>query len=122
MAEGLFRAVAGDKYNVFSAGVDPTTINPLAIKAMDEIGIDIHEQKSKNIKEFLGKMSIDYAIFVCSQAEEECPYIYTYALNKISWPFDDPAAAEGSEEEKIAKFRETRDLIKGRIQEWLDSQ
>ena len=86
------------------------------------MGINIHDHTAKNLNQFLGKMTIHYAIFVCSKAEDNCPFLYSHALNKIAWPFEDPASAQGTENEQLEKFRETRTLIKDKIQEWLDSQ
>lgn len=119
MAEGFLREYGGDRYNALSAGLEPTEIHPLAIEAMREVGIDISGQSSKSIEQFLGKETIHYAVFVCSQAEEACPYVYSLALNKMSWPFDDPAALEGSDEDRLEGFRETRDQISARLREWL---
>jgi len=121
MAEGFLRKYAGDRFDVFSAGLEPRSIHPLAIKIMDEIGIDISGQQSKSIKSILGRISFKYAIFVCQQAEDNCPSIYPFALEKLSWPFEDPTAFEGSDEEIAAKFRQVRDQIDIKIQEWLKS-
>lgn len=121
MAEGFLRRYAGGHFEVYSAGLDPRTVHPLAIQVMDEIGIDISGQKSKGVDTVLGKQSFMHAIFVCQQAEKNCPSIYPFALEKLSWPFEDPAAFEGSEEEVIDKFREVRDQIDRKIQEWLES-
>jgi len=119
MAEGFLREYGADRYNALSAGLEPTEVHPLAIEAMREVGIDISGQSSKGIDRFLGKETIHYAVFVCSQAEETCPYVYSLALKKISWPFEDPAALEGSYEDRLEKFREVRDLIDARVREWL---
>jgi arsenate reductase (thioredoxin) len=73
------------------------TIMLLSVRVLSEIGIDISDQRSKSVSEFLGKISITHAIFVCASAEENCPTVYPFALNKHSWPFDDPAACEGTE-------------------------
>lgn len=121
MAEGFLRKYAGDRFEVFSAGLDPKPIHPLAIQVMDEIEIDISGQQSKGIESVLGKQSFKHAIFVCQLAEENCPSIYPFALEKLSWPFEDPAAFEGSEEATMNKFRQVRDQIDKKIQEWLKS-
>jgi arsenate reductase (thioredoxin) len=121
MAEGFLRKYAGDRFEVFSAGLDPRPVHPLAVKVMDEIGIDISGQQSKGVDTVLGKQSFKHAIFVCEQAEENCPSIYPFALEKLSWPFEDPAVFEGNEDEVVDKFRQVRDQIDRKIQAWLKS-
>ncbi|NUO80975.1 arsenate reductase ArsC [candidate division KSB1 bacterium] len=114
MAEGLLRHLAGERYDVFSAGTQSTRVNPLAIQAMAEKGIDISQHTSDHIDKFMG-MEFDYVITVCDNAKESCPYFPT---NKTQWhwSFADPAAATGSEEQRLAKFREIRDQIEKRLQ------
>lgn len=118
MAEGLLRKHAGDRFEALSAGMEATTVNPLAIRVMNEIGIDISGQRSKSVKEYLGKVPLGHVIFVCARAEQNCPYLYP-PLVPESWPFEDPAAATGTEEERLVKFREVRDQIETRIKAWL---
>ena len=118
MAEGLLRALAGDRYDVYSAGLEATEVNPLAIAAMSEHGIDISGQRSKNLHEYLGKEHFGVLVTVCSQAEEQCP-IFPGVSTREHWPFEDPALAAGGGEERLAKFREVRDAIEARIKEWL---
>jgi len=113
MAEGLLRHFAGDRYEVFSAGTQPVGLNPLAVEAMREIGADISAQRSKHVSEFDG-IPISAVVTVCDRARESCP-IFPMAGRTIHWSFDDPAAAQGSHEEKLAEFRRVRDLIAGRI-------
>lgn len=115
MAEGLLRDMAGDKFEVFSAGVNPTQINPLSIRAMQEIGIDISNQKSKSAKGFLGQQ-FDYVVTVCDNAKQTCP-VFPGKYEKIHWNLEDPAEAQGIESEKMIVFRRVRDQIKDRIQE-----
>jgi arsenate reductase len=117
MAEGLMRHYAGNEFQVFSAGLDPKGVNPLAIQAMHEIGIDISHHTSKDVRTFLGQ-SFSYLITVCSNAEDRCP-IFPGVFFRLFWPFDDPAAETGSEEHKLQKFREVRDLIDIKIKMWL---
>ena len=119
MAEALLKRNAPDRFEVYSAGLDPQGINPLTIQVLNELGIDISDQRSKSVSEFLGKVAITHALFVCANAEERCPSIYPFALNKHSWPFDDPAACAGSDAEKLDEFRRIRDEIDARICEWL---
>jgi len=118
MAEALLRKHAGDGYEAFSAGMEPTAVHPLAVRAMNEVGIDISGQRSKNVKEYLGKIRFSHVVFVCARAEKDCPYLYPPLVPK-SWPFEDPAACQGTEEECLEKFREVRDQIEARIEAWL---
>jgi len=115
MAEGLLREMAGDRFAVLSAGTHPAGVNPLAIEAMQEIGIDISQQRSKNVKEFLGK-PIEYVVTVCDRAKETCP-IFPGTYKFLSWSVDDPAAATGTKEEKLEFFRRIRDQISRNIEQ-----
>lgn len=117
MAEGFLRHMASDKFEVFSAGVKPTQVNPLAIKVMAEVGIDISKHRSKSAVEFIGQ-KFDYVITVCDNAKQACP-AFPVEYEKIHWDLEDPAEADGSEEEKIAIFRKIRDEIRQRIAKWL---
>jgi len=118
MAEGFLRELAGDRYDAFSAGLEATTVHPLAIAAMRERGIDISDQTSKNLHEYLGREHFGVLVTVCSQAEEQCP-IFPGVATREHWPFEDPALAAGSDEERLAKFREVRDAIETRLKEWI---
>jgi arsenate reductase len=115
MAEGFLREFAGTEYEVFSAGTNPVGLNPLAVEAMREVGIDISRQSSKSVQEFLGA-SVPFVITVCDRARESCP-IFPGALQSIHWSFEDPAEAEGSKEEKLEAFRRVRDQIADRIRD-----
>ena len=117
MAEGFLKYMAGDRFEVYSAGVKPTAVNPLAIKVMAEIGIDISKHKSKSVMEFIDQ-SFDYVITVCDNAQKTCP-VFPGEHEKIHWDLEDPAAAEGSEEERAAIFRRIRDEIEQRIKDWI---
>ena len=119
MAEGLLRKSAGDYFEVVSAGTDPKGVNPLAIEAMQEIGISLEGHRSKSLGEFLGKITVNHVIVVCANAEESCPRVWPFALQRHFWPFDDPAAATGTHAEKLAAFRQIRDQIDARIHNWL---
>ena len=116
MAEGFLRHIAGDRFEVFSAGVKPTQVNPLAIKVMAEAGIDISEHRSKSAMEFIGQQ-FDYIITVCDNAKQTCP-VFPGKHEKIHWDLEDPAEAQGSEEERIVVFRKIRDEIRKKIEEW----
>ncbi len=117
MAEGFMKKYLSDDFEITSAGLDPKPINPLAVKVMQEIGIDISDQYSKDIKGFLGQ-HFTYLITVCSNAESRCP-IFPGVVYRLFWPFEDPAAVEGSEAEKLVKFRSVRDQIDQQIRQWM---
>ena len=87
---------------------------------MEEAGCDLAGQRSESYHEFLGKQLFEYLIVVCSNADERCPTIFPGVTTRLYWPFDDPAAVEGSPEEKLAKFRQVRDQIEARILNWLE--
>jgi arsenate reductase len=118
MAEGLLRHEGGERFEVFSAGTKPSQVRPEAIAVMDEIGIDISHQRSKSVEEFVG-MELDYVITVCDNAKESCP-IFPGQTRRLHWPFEDPAAVEGTDVVKKAAFRRIRDQIHGRIMVFLD--
>lgn len=115
MAEGLLRAMYGDRYEVFSAGTNPFRVNPFAIEAMKMIGIDISGHHSKSIDEF-ADTPIDYAVTVCDSAKETCPY-FPSAKVLIHHSFSDPAAVNGSDEAILAEFERVRDEIRVWIKE-----
>jgi arsenate reductase len=111
MAEGILRAAAGDVLDVRSAGSKPAGyVHPLAIRALAEIGIDISAHRSKHLDEFLS-MEVETVITVCGNADQACP-MFPGQLNRHHWGFDDPAHAEGTEEEQMAVFRRVRDEIR----------
>jgi len=118
MAEGFLRHLAGDKFEVFSAGVKPTQVNPLAVKVMAEVGIDISKHKSKSAMEFIGQQ-FDYVVTVCDNAKQICP-VFPGKYEKIHWDLEDPAEVRGGEEERMVVFREIRDKIKQKIGDFLD--
>lgn len=112
LAEGLARKIFGDQHRFFSAGSIPSKINPLAVKVLQEIGIDTSEQFSKSTAD-IDLQNIDLIITLC--AEEVCPVV-TAKVKKLHWPFKDPGTA-GTEEEKLESFRRTRDMISAKLQE-----
>lgn len=120
MAEGLLRGIAGDKYEVFSAGTESTRVNPFAIKAMKELGIDISSHTSDVIDKFM-HIDFDYVITVCDNANETCPYFLT-TKSRLHWSFQDPSAAKGSDDEILAEFRRIRDQIESRIRAYYEIQ
>ena len=118
MAEGLFRHAAGNRYQVFSAGTKPSLVRPEAIAVMREIGIDISRHRSKSVNEFV-RQDLDLVVTVCDNAKESCP-VFPGVTQRRHWPFEDPAAVGGSEEQRLAAFRSARDQIRPRIKLFLD--
>ena len=111
LAEGILRAAAGDILEVASAGSKPAGyVHPLAIRAMQEIGIDIAQHRSKHLSEFLDR-PVETVITVCGNADQVCP-MFPGQMDRFHWGFDDPAHATGSEEEQLAVFRRVRDEIR----------
>jgi len=120
MAEGFARKILGSKFNVLSAGIASSYINPYAVKVMNEAGIDISPQYSKSVMDFLS-IPFEYVITVCDQAKEMCPNFTGEVTHRLHCGFEDPAIAQGTEEEILNKFREVRDLIKEKINEFFDN-
>ena len=119
MAEGFLRKYKGEQFDVASAGTEPKpNVHPLAVRAMKEIGIDISAQRPKGIKDFLGKPSVQHLLIVCDSANQSCPRIWPGTFSRTFMPFDDPAAATGSEAEQLAVFRRVRDEIDKAMREW----
>jgi arsenate reductase len=119
MAEALLRKYAGDVFEPHSAGLEPKGLNPLTVQVMREVGIDISDQQSKGIEIYLGKVLFQYLITVCDDAEQNCPTVWPGVNTRMHWSFADPAEFEGTEEEKLAHFREVRDLIEQKIKAWV---
>lgn len=119
MAEGLLRARGGHTFHVLSAGTQPRTVHPLAIKAMQEIGIDITNQRAKGVDAFAEEPPIDLVVTVCYEAQEACP-AFPNAHKQVHWGFPDPSRVTGTEEERLAAFRHTRDLIAAKIDRFLE--
>ena len=113
MAEGLLRHLATDRFEAMSAGTEATRVRPLAVRAMDEIGIDISGQRSKTLDRYLQE-PFDYVITVCDDANEACPF-FPGAVHRLHWSFEDPSKAEGTDEERLEVFRSVRDQIRERI-------
>jgi arsenate reductase len=121
MAEGILRAAAGDFLEIHSAGSKPAGyVHPLAIRALAEIGIDIRGHRSKSMNEFLDQ-HIETVITVCGKADQVCP-TYPGQVNRLHWPFDDPAHATGTEEEQMSVFRRVRDEIRSKFEGWAVEQ
>jgi len=120
MAEGLVNHDLADRFKAFSAGTDPSSVHPLAIEVMREIGIDISRHQSKNLDEF-ARERFDYVITLCDQANESCP-VFFGGTKRLHMGFPDPAAAEGTPEEKQVGFRKVRDQIRAQLEEFLKTQ
>ena len=116
IAEGLVNSLFNEQYKAFSAGTEPSEVNPYAIKVMSEIGIDISGHESKGLEEFL-KQDFDYVITVCDNANENCP-LFPGGKERIHKGFKDPASVKGNETEQLAAFRQARDEIRA----WLDER
>src|SRR6186997_219233 len=119
MAEGLLRDLAGDCFEVASAGVSPTQVRPEAIAAMHDAGIDITQHRSKSVDEFMGQ-EFDYVITVCDNANEQCP-VFPANTKRIHWSFEDPAAVGGDTETRLAAFRRIRDEILQRLRDFVEA-
>ncbi len=113
MAEGWLRHLAGNRFEAVSAGTRPAGLHPDAVLVMREAGVDIAEHRSKNVSEFL-QQPFDLVITVCDSAKEACPY-FPGEVQRLHWSFPDPAAATGTQEERLAVFRQVRDQIGERI-------
>ena len=120
MAEGLLRALAPDRFVVASAGTEATRVHPLAIRAMDELGIDLRGHRSKTFDGFLTE-PWDYVITVCDSANERCP-LFPGRATRLHWSFEDPSAATGTDDERLAVFRRVRDAIGARLRGWVATQ
>ena len=118
MAEAFLHRYGGERFEAFSAGLEPSVINPLMVQVMEEIGVDMSGHYAKGLTQYLGKVHFSYLITVCSRAEEKCP-VFPGMGARLHWPFDDPAVFQGAPEEKLAKFRQVRDQIENTIRNWL---
>jgi len=117
MAEGWLRHLAGDRYEAASAGTQPVGLNPGAVEAMREIGVDISTHRSKHLNEFLDTR-FDYVVTVCDRAKESCP-IFPGSGMLLHWSFDDPAHATGSADERRTVFQRVRDEIAGQVRRFV---
>jgi arsenate reductase (thioredoxin) len=120
MAEGLLRHLSGDGFEAMSAGTEATHVRPLAVRAMEEVGIDISGQESKTLERYLGE-PFDYVITVCDDANEACP-LFPGAKSRLHWSLPDPSQAGGSEEDRLAVFRSVRNELRSRIEQELTNQ
>jgi arsenate reductase (thioredoxin) len=117
MGEALLRHHGGEEFEVFSAGTEPKGVNPLTLRVLSEVGIDAGWARSKSVDEFLGQ-SFDYVITVCDQARQACP-VFPGAHRSLHWGYDDPAAAQGTERERLAAFRAVCTQMSSRIAQFV---
>ena len=117
MAEGILRHIGNDRFAVESAGIEPSSVRREAIEVMREIGIDISGHRSKSVDEFTGRQ-FNFIITVCDNARESCP-VFLGKATRIHWSFDDPAAVEGTEAERLAAFRIIRDQIETQLRKFI---
>ena len=120
MAEGFVRKTAGDRVEVESAGTEATRVHPLAIRAMQEVGIDLSGHRSKTLDRFQTR-PWDYVLTVCDSANERCP-VFPGRAQRVHWSFEDPSKARGTEEEQLAVFRRVRDEITRTLGTWLEER
>lgn len=121
MAEALWNDLGEGQWRAWSAGSDPAGyVHPLAVKAMGELGIDLSEHESKSLQGFVDE-PFDLVVTVCGNAREACP-AFPAATQMLHWPFDDPAHARGTEDERLAEFRHVRDQIRERISSYLSGE
>lgn len=121
MAEAFFKQLATTEFNAESAGLEPGTLNPLAVEAMQEIGIDISKNKTKDVFDFFKQdRHFNYVVTVCDEASaEKCPF-FPSQKEKINWSFADPSAFRGTHDEKLAQIRVVRDAIKKKVEELVE--
>jgi arsenate reductase len=119
IAEAFLKKYGEDDFDAYSAGTEPKGIHPFTARVMDEAGVSLSGQYSKSVTEYMGKIHFAYLITLCDGAEKSCPTTFPGITQRLHWAFEDPAAFEGSDEEKFAKFQEVRDQIERQIKSWL---
>lgn len=122
MAEAYLRHYGGDRFEAYSAGLSPSVINPYTVRVMDEAGVSLEGQWSKDVNLYVDRHDLDYLITVCGHADQNCPRAMLDVRHRLHWDLEDPAAATGDDAEKLARFREIRDQIDGRVREWIAEQ
>ncbi len=122
MAEAILRQRAGDRFEVHSAGLEPSAVRPETIAVLEEAGVPTEGLHSKGVDEYLGKMHINYLVTVCAHAEEHCPRIWPVGGQRLFWSISDPASVDGSENDRIEAFRHARDETTRLIDEWLSTR
>lgn len=122
MAEGIFRQLLGDQFEVHSAGTIPAkSVNPRAVQVMSEIGIDIGEQKPKDLGLYLGRLSVRHLFIVCEQAENKCPKMFPGMLSRNVWPIRDPESRDAACADPLEDYRTARDELEARVKEWIET-
>jgi arsenate reductase (thioredoxin) len=119
MAEAFLRKYAGDRFDVYSAGLESTDIHPMTRQVMREVGLDLEGQSAKGVQTYMGKLLVNHLIVVCETANSQCPRAWPGVHERLFWPFEDPDMAQGNEQERLEKFRQVRDQIEQRIKLWL---
>lgn len=119
MAEAFLKKYGSEYFEAYSAGTDPKGLNPLTVRVMGEVGIDMQDHRSKHLREYLGRLPVRVLVIVCTDADKSCPTIWPGVLTRLVWAFDDPAACDGTEDERLATFREIRDQIQEKVKGWL---
>ncbi|MGC1378819.1 MAG: arsenate reductase ArsC [Anaerolineales bacterium] len=122
MAEAFLNKYAGERFEAYSAGLEPKGVNPLTIKVMNEVGVDMSAHTSKGVATYLGKVLFQYLVTVCDNAEKNCPTVWPGVNHRLHWSFEDPAAFDGADNEKLEKFRQVRDQIEQKVKTWVTSQ
>ncbi len=122
MAEALLRHYAADRFEVYSAGLYPSEINPNTRQVLKEMNLNMDGQYAKSLMEYWGgKFNFTYLIIVCDRAEQACP-LFPFSTYRLYWPFEDPSSAQGAEEERLEVFRKVRDQIAAKVREWVQEQ
>ena len=121
MGEAFLRHYGGDHFEAHSAGLEPGEINPYTRRVMEEIGFDLDGHYAKPLSDYMFIVQFGYLITVCAVAEERCPAVFSGMGQRLHWDLEDPAAFEGSDEEKMEKFREIRDQIEGLVKGWIEN-
>jgi arsenate reductase len=122
MAEAILRHRAGEYFEVYSAGLQPRELHPMTRQVLDELAIETDSLEAKDLGRFLGRKTLHYAIILSRPEEPDGPRIYPFALKTLNWPMENPAAAEGTEDERLNAFRHVRDRVDKQIQAWLASE
>lgn len=121
MAEAFLNKYASERFEAHSAGLEPKGINPLTIKVMNEVGVDMSTHTSKGVDTYLGKVLFQYLVTVCDNAEKNCPTVWPGVNHRLHWSFEDPAAFDGTDNEKLEKFRQVRDQIEQKVKTWIEN-
>ena len=122
MAEALLRSIESERFEAFSAGIDPVEINPLTLQVLEESGVDVQGLHSKNVTEYLGQVHFGYVITVCDWARQNCPTAFLTMGQRLHWTLDDPLKFVGAEEDVLATFRRVRDETAQLVRDWLGGQ